>query len=192
MSVAFETAETKEMTAEEFLALPENGVSRELIRGELKMRGMTVRNRFHCRVEGNIVQKLKNWLDEQPRPRGEIVCGEAGFWLQGTKDSVVGIDVAYASAALVASTGPRDQVFHGSPLLAVEILSRSDTQEDIVEKVGLYTEAGVVVWVVDPDFQLVRIHRPGREPEALNRTHELSGDPELPGFRVAASAFFAD
>jgi len=192
MSIVTPASETKEMTVEEFLALPEDGISKELIRGYLRERGMTIRNRFHSRVEANIVGELRTWLKDRPKPRGEIVCGEAGFRLRGTKDSVVGIDVAYVSAELVAASGPEDRIFNGPPVLAVEILSPSDTQEDIVEMIQLYLEAGVVVWVVDTDFQLVRIHRSGAIPVTLNRTQEISGEPELPGLRVPVAAFFED
>jgi hypothetical protein len=51
MSVAGSPPETKLMTVEEFLALPDDGISRELICGQLKERGLTVRNRFHSKVE---------------------------------------------------------------------------------------------------------------------------------------------
>ena len=44
------------MTVEEFRALPDDdGIHRELIRGHLWELGMTVRNRFHCYVESNLV-----------------------------------------------------------------------------------------------------------------------------------------
>jgi hypothetical protein len=38
------------MTTEEMLALPEAGIDRELIRGELRERPMTKRNRWHSRA----------------------------------------------------------------------------------------------------------------------------------------------
>jgi Uma2 family endonuclease len=189
MSIA-EAATPRTMTVEEFLALPEDGVSRELIRGEVRERGMTIRNRFHSRVEANIAKLLGVWLETRPEPRGQIVSGEAGFRLRGTPDSAVGIDVAYASAELVAATGDRQLIFDGPPVLAVEILSPSDQHEDIVEKVRLYHESGTLVWVVDPDFRTVTVHRPGQLPVAFNEGQELDGGPELPGFHVPVARFF--
>jgi hypothetical protein len=38
------------MTTEELLALPEDGVDRWLIRGQLRDKRMTVRNRTHSRI----------------------------------------------------------------------------------------------------------------------------------------------
>jgi hypothetical protein len=67
------------MTADEFLALPNDGVERWLVRGEVREFGMMVRNRWHSRVEARVVQSLLNWLDLQPLPRGAVYSGEAGF-----------------------------------------------------------------------------------------------------------------
>ncbi len=133
-----------EMSVEEFLALPEDGVHRELIKGRvreerdlvpLEQRGqsVTVRNRFHSRIEARICYFLVDWLEKQPAPRGDVVCGEAGFRLRSTEDSLVGIDAALVSAELVAATKPTQKIFDGPPTLAVEILSANDTHEDIVD-----------------------------------------------------------
>ena len=55
----------------------------------------------------------------------------------------------------------------------------------------MYLEVGTVVWVVDPDFRTVSVHRPGRFVEGFNETQELSGEPELPGFRVRVADLFS-
>ena len=52
---------TPTMTMEEMLALPENGVDRELIRGQLREKFMTMRHRRPSRVEINIGTELENW-----------------------------------------------------------------------------------------------------------------------------------
>jgi Uma2 family endonuclease len=191
-----------EMSVEEFLALPEDGVHRELIKGRvreerdlvpLEQRGqsVTVRNRFHSRIEARICYFLVDWLEKQPAPRGDVVCGEAGFRLRGTEDSLVGIDAALVSAELVAATKPTQKMFDGPPTLAVEILSANDTHEDIVEMVTSYLEVGSVVWVVDPDFETVTVHQPGRGSQTFHTEQELSGEPYLPGFRVSVARLFA-
>jgi Uma2 family endonuclease len=183
------------MTLEEFLALPDDGVERELIRGQVRVRGgedgMTVRNRRHGKAQTKIAKLLDNWLDLQPEPRGEILSGEAGFRLRPDSPNYVGIDVAYVSAELAARNDEDARLLDGAPVLAVEILSPSDKHEDIVEMVELYLEAGSAVWVVDPDFRTVAIHRPGRPLELLTDRQELTMEPELPGFRVAVAKLFS-
>jgi len=178
------------ITTEEMLALPEDGVDRELIRGQLREKPMTRRNRRHSRVEILIGTALEKWLESRPEPRGEVVGGEAGFRLRRNPDSTVGIDVAYVSAEVAASQ-PDALYFEGPPALAVEIFSPSDKQEEIDEKVALYLETGVaVVWVVNPRFKTVCVYRPGADPEMFNERLELTAEPHLPGFRVAVAKLF--
>src|SRR3954468_16921129 len=101
--------EQKLMTTEEFLALPDDGVERWLIRGVVREFGdsTTRRNRDHSRIVMRLGQLLGDWLDKQPAPRGEIVGGEAGCRLSRDPDVTVGIDVAYVSAE-VATNAPDD------------------------------------------------------------------------------------
>lgn len=180
------------MTTEEMLALPDNGTERWLIRGELRERPMTVRNHDHSRIMIRVGKFLDNWLDEQPEPRGEIVGGEAGVRLRRTPESTVGIDVAYVDATVAARRPEDTTLIDGAPVLAVEILSPRDVLEEVNEKIDEYLAAGVrLVWVIDPHDRTVTIYRPRRPTETVNETQELSGDPELPGFRVAVARLFS-
>ena len=180
------------MTTEEMLALPDDGTDRELIRGELREKPMTMRRYEHGAVVMKIGQLLvKLARRPSPSPAAEISGGEAGFRLRRNPDSSVGIDVAYVSADQVASKPPASAFFEGPPILAVEILSPSDQQDEIAEKVELYLETGVaVVWIVSPRFRTVTVHRPGAEPEMFNALQELAAEPHLPGFRVAVARLF--
>jgi Uma2 family endonuclease len=54
----------------------------------------------------------------------------------------------------------------------------------------MYLEVGTVVWVADPDFRTVAVHRPGEPPVTYNERQEIDGDPYLPGFRVLVSRLF--
>ena len=149
-----------------------------------------MRDHHHSRTETRIARFLDSWLDTQPLPRGQIVSGEAGFRLSRQPETLVGIDVAYVSAEVVKSTPAKTPFFEGPPILAVEILSPSDAHEDVVTKVSVYLESGTVVWVVDPYFQTVAVHRPGRLLKVYSRDEELVGADDLPGFRVAVAALF--
>jgi Uma2 family endonuclease len=183
---------SRAMTAEELLALPEDGVDRELIRGELRERPMTRRNPDHSEIEATVAHFLIRWLDVQPSPRGKVHSGEAAFRLRRNPDTLVGIDVAYASAELVAQREKRSSFYEGPPVLAVEILSPSDKHEDIVAKVSEYLAVGTVVWVVDPEFRTISVHRPGNLPETPSAAQDLCGEPELPGFRVPVAKIFGE
>lgn len=177
------------MTAEEFLALPDDDMDRMLIEGRLWEKPMTRRNRWQSRIEARVAGLLDRWLSMRPKPWGEIFSGEAAFRI--SPETVVGIDVAYASAEIAARDPEDTRVVDGPPLLAVEILSPSDTLEEITAKVESYLKANVpLVWIIDPHFQTVTVYRPEGRPELLYGDDELIGDPHLPGFRVRASQVF--
>ena len=182
----------RRMTVEEFLALPDDGVRRWLIDGEVREYGMTVRNRDHSRVMIRVGHRLTTWLDTQPLPCGEIVGGEAGFILPGDTGQVVGIDVAYVDADLATQKSADTTLFEGVPVLAVEVLSPNDTLDYLSGRVKLLLKAGVkIVWLVDPDAETVIVRRKGTPPLMVNAQQELTAEPELPGFRVAVASLFS-
>src|SRR5215510_10917204 len=123
------------MTTEEMLALPENGTERWLIQGQLREKPMTVRNRWHSRIMTRIAKFLDNWLDQQPEPRGSVLCGEAGVRLRRNPDTTVGVDVVYIPADVAARESDETSLVDGIPVLVVEILSPNDKLEEIHEKI---------------------------------------------------------
>ncbi len=152
---------------------------------------MAVRNRRHSRIMVRVAYLLESWLEKQPEPRGSVLGGEAGCRLRRNPDTTVGIDVAYIAADLAARPATETTLIDGVPVLAVEILSPSDRQEEIDEKIDAYLQAGVaLVWVIHPPHRTVQIFRPGNEPELVNVRQELSAEPQLPGFRVAVAQLF--
>ncbi len=182
----------KLMTIDEFLALPDDGTERMLIRGVLWEKLMTRRNRHHAHTEARIAHVLIEWLHRQPEPRGDILSGEAGFILEHDPDSGVGIDVAYVSPEICARQAESETtMIDGPPVLAVEILSPNDTQKEVHAKIADYLASGVaIVWVVEPVFQTVTVYRPRQKTEFFTDDDELAAEPELPGFRARVNQFF--
>jgi len=179
------------LTGEDLVALPDDGIEREIIRGELRERPMTRRNPRHSRASARLARFLDQWLDQQPAPHGEILLGDAAFRLRKDPETTVGIDAAFISPEQSAATPPGKALIEGPPVLAAEILSPSDTHEDVVEKLQLYLELGVaVVWILDPDLRTVTVHRPHADPVFFSAAQELTGDPELPGFHVRVADLF--
>lgn len=180
------------MTTEQLEALPQDdGIDRELINGQLRERPMTVRNRRHGRTQSRFVKHLENWRETLPDPKGEVLSGEAGFRLRRNPDTTVGIDVAYISPDTAAANEDGVGRIEGIPVLAIEILSPSDSQEDVLEKVQAYLDCGVpLVWVAEPVFRTVTAYRPGAEPEFFNASKFLDGGPHLPGLRMRVADCF--
>jgi Uma2 family endonuclease len=179
------------MTTEEMLALPDNGMERWLIDGELRERPMTMRNRFHSRVLIRVGKFLDDWLDQQPPPRGQVLSGEAGVRLRRDPDVTVGIDVVYVSSEVIVHQTDETTLIDGVPTLAVEIPSPKATVEEIEEKVTAYQRARVpLIWIINPYRRTVTVHALDAEPVLFNVEQELSGEPHLPGFRVPVARLF--
>lgn len=138
-----------------------------------------------------IAHFLEDWREQQPQPRGSVLGGNVGVRLRRDPDTTVGIDAVYISAEAAAGCPDDATVINGVPVLAVEILSPEDTVEETHEKIDEYLTAGVpLVWIIDPRRRTVTIYRAGQEPEFVNARQELSGEPELPGFRVRVADLF--
>ena len=180
------------MTLDEFMVLADDeGVDRMLIQGRLWERPMTRRNRWHAACEAAIAGLLWSWLRSQPKPRGMVFSGEAGFVLRGTPASAVGIDVAYASYEVVSRSDHGTRMVDGPPILAVEILSPSDKQEEVLAKVREYLDVGVpLTWVVEPVFQTVTVYRPNDRPKLYSGTDVLTGENQMPGFSITVQDIF--
>src|SRR5215218_6559530 len=105
------------LTTADLLAMPDDGVERWLIRGELREKPMTVRNRFHSETMAWVTTELGAWLRMQAEPRGRLLCGEAGVRLGGTPETAVGVDVVYVSAEVAARQSDRTTLIEGVPVL---------------------------------------------------------------------------
>ncbi len=179
------------MTTEELLSLPEDGTERWLVAGELQERPMTKRNRFHCKAMTIVAAELEYWRRQQPEPRGEVLTGDLGVRLQRDPDTTFGVDVAYVSAEVMALQTGESTILDGIPVLAVEILSPNDVQEDIDNKIDAYLAAGVpLVWIVTPRRRTVTVHAPGAQPVLFGVQQEITAEPHLPGLRFPVRRLF--
>jgi Uma2 family endonuclease len=186
----------KLMTFEEFEALPDDGVDRELIRGELREYprefALTLRNQHHSHSMMEMGHALLSWLRLLPKPRGRVVGGEAGFRIRRNPDTFVGVDVAYLSGERLASTAANATYYEGAPNVAVEVLSPPDSQASILEKVTEYLDCGVeLVLTLEPVFRTVTAYRPGSRPELFSGEQILIAEDVLPGFRVPVADLFS-
>ncbi|MDP9363937.1 MAG: Uma2 family endonuclease [Chloroflexota bacterium] len=122
------------------------------------------------------------------RPRLQL---RNGLFLAHEPDTVVAPDVAFVRAERLPSPSERRGFSPVVPDLAVEVVSPSDRQAKVDEKVALYLAAGVpLLWVAYPRRRVVRVHRPGREPVELGEGDVLDGEDVLPGFRLPVADVF--
>ena len=78
------------------------------------------------------------------------------------------------------------------PLLTAEVISPTNTADDLEQKLQDYFVAGVrMVWVVYPVLRRVYVYESLTQVRILTEKDELDGGAVLPGFRVGIAALFA-
>ena len=198
MAIATENP-PKLWTTEDLLAMPDDGVERWISKGQLREQPSefpevktTVRNRHHSSAMSYVAATLVNWLRTQSEPRGDVFTGEAGVRLQSPVETTVGVDVVYAPPEVVAAqTDDETTMLEGTPTLVVEILSPSDTQQRIEEKIDEYLEAGVpLVWTVNAHRRTVTVFSQDRDPELYSGSDRLPEHPLMPGFSPTVTELF--
>jgi Uma2 family endonuclease len=71
------------------------------------------------------------------------------------------------------------------PDFVIELRSASDTLISLQTKMQEYIDNGASLgWLIDCKNRQVYIYRPDRSPEVLEQPELVTGDPELPGFRL--------
>jgi Uma2 family endonuclease len=166
---------TTKMTFEEFQNLPEQeGRHYELDEGELLMEASPAAR--HNLIRQNIAMQLINFVRSQSLG---IVLEEMDFRL--APDTVRNPDVAFVTTDHLKRIDLDRSPIEGAPALAVEVVSPSNSAEDMARKTQQYLSAGSrAVWIVHPSIRMVEIHsaagvRKVREPELLQDEALLSG-----------------
>lgn len=127
------------------------------------------------------------------RHRLGIVSGEAGT-LTLAPGLVRIPDVAFFSwASLPGRKKPRVPSPNVVPDLAVEVLSESNTRQEMDQKLQDYLAAGVkLVWYVDPRTETVQVFSGRKTGKTLRAGQSLDGNAVLPGFRLPLRKLFAE
>jgi Uma2 family endonuclease len=127
-----------------------------------------------------------------PRNLG-VVTGEAGT-VELTAGLVRIPDVAFTSwDRLPGRRYPAAPVPRLAPNLAVEVLSRSNTPDEMAVKRQDYFTAGVqLVWEIDPQARVVRVYTSPDQATTLGPTDTLDGGVVLPGFSLKVQQLFAE
>lgn len=179
------TAE-KLVTADELLAMP-NGKRYDLLQGGLiKMSPVGLP---HGKIAARLSKALGLYIDEHRL--GEVYV-EVGFRLENNPDTVLGPDVAFVSHARLKQTESEEGFFPGAPDLAIEVISPSETDQDVQTKVAAYLQAGAkLVWVVRPKRRTLTVHYPDGTARMFTEAMTLSGEDVLPGFSLELKELFA-
>jgi Uma2 family endonuclease len=191
MVVAPSTARpaAKLTTADQLLQMPNDGMRRELVVGEL--REMTPAGGEHGYITVELTLAIgfhvkKNGL-------GNLFAAETGFILRRDPDTVRAPDVAFMSKER-ASLAVRERGFvSGAPDLAVEVISPSDTNKEIEAEAEDWLRAGCrMVMLVNPRSRSLKIYRSPSDVSVLGPNDAFDGADVLPGFQLPVNSIFGE
>jgi len=170
------------LTFSDFEKFQDDGNKHELLKGEHIT--LPPPKRPHTRVQQNLQDALRPYVREHRL--GEVHV-EAGFKL--SSDSWLQPDVSFVRSAQMLRGDP-NEYYEGSPALAIEVASESNTAAQLDLKTELYFAHGAEeVWVVYPQTRRVRAHFPDGHSETL--AAELRSA-LFPGWSAPLSAVFGD
>ncbi len=154
----------------------------EYVKGELVP--MAAAAIIHGEIGINLIIPLGLYVRENNL--GCLYSLETTFQLD---DRVVKPDIAYVSAERLSED--KFKGFPDAPDLAVEIVSPTDKQYDVIDKVLAYLEAGTrLVWVVEPIMKTVMIYRSETDFTLLTHEDTLTGEDVVVEFSCPVAELF--
>jgi Uma2 family endonuclease len=179
---------TKPMTADELLAMPDDGYRYELVEGEL--RRMSPAGDEHGLVGMELAIPLGSHVKKNKL--GKLYLAETGFLIKTDPDTVRAPDIAFVRMERIKETPGIKGYRVGAPDLAVEVVSPGDTVSEIEEKVAEWLEGGArMVLVVSPKLHTVTVYRSLTDIVTLTEKDKLDGADVVPGFQMNVVEIFA-
>jgi Uma2 family endonuclease len=176
------------MTADELLAMPDDGYRYELVKGELIR--MSPTGDEHGQVTVTLTAAV--YLHVKEHNLGRVYAAETGFKLESDPDTVRAPDIAFVSRKRVEATGTIPGFRSGAPDLVVEVLSPSDRIGKVEAKVKQWLETGArLVWIVSPKLHTVTVYRSLTDIVTFTEKDILDGSDVVPGFEIKVADIFA-
>jgi Uma2 family endonuclease len=181
------STQVRAVTAEELLHMPDDGLRRELVRGEVIE--MTPAGHHHGRITLNVTTPLDQHV--RLHDLGTVYAAETGFQIASDPDTVRAADVAFVRRDRLAEGEDTEGYWPGAPDLAVEVVSPGDRYTDVEAKVLEWLEAGTrMVVVVNPRRRTVTVYRSLSDIMVLTENDELDGGDVVPGWRLPVREVF--
>ena len=199
MSAVLEKITEEKMTADEFFDSPYSK-GFELIDGVVVPKGTSPENlsekenlmptgTLHGVVTGRLTAYLTVYVIENGL--GETCAAETGFRL--APKTVRGSDIAFITKEKLEIFGVPINFFPVAPDLAVEVISPSNTYDEIQDKIEKYFNGGTkLVWIVDPKRYKIFVHRPDNTVALLNKSDVLDGEDVIPNFQIPLEKIFGN
>src|SRR5712692_3708459 len=177
---------TNLLSWEAFEQLPDDGMHREIIQGELIT--LPPPKSIHSLVASKAAEALRPFRE---RGLGRVLL-EAGYKLSEDPATWIQPDVSFLREDRVRATAP-DGYFIGAPELAIEVVSPSESARDLDRKVeALLAAGGQQVWVVHTESRKVRVFLRDGTSYSRGVNDTLSAPELLPGWELAVAKLFED
>jgi Uma2 family endonuclease len=174
-------------SAEDLYTLPDDGTARELQAGFLVCEPPA--GGRHGDTSLALASALRRHVREHRL--GRVLANDTGFVLARDPDTVRAPDVAFVTTTRWESYPDPARFLPGPPDLAVEVLTPSNSPEEMHAKVADFLAAGTrLVWVVDPETQTAAVYRTLLSPRFLGLDDVFDGENVVPGFRLPLSEIF--
>jgi Uma2 family endonuclease len=176
------------VTADELLTMPTGmGKRYELVAGELRV--MSPARWSHGIVVGRLHNRLGPFIEQHKL--GLVFGAETGFRLATNPDTVRAPDIAFVSRQNVPKNLPAHGFWPGSPDLAIEVVSPSDSTSEVDEKIDAWLNAGCsAVWIIDLKLETVTIYISRTDVQIRTSGDLLEGGTTVPGFSCKVSDLF--
>ena len=159
----------------------------ELVRGRIVP--MPPPNYTHGSVESNIHGHVFVFL--QANPGGRLATGEVGLYTGRNPDTVRGADFTFTTLERLAKRDKSLAYLDVAPDWITEVLSPSNTDVYIQDKLAEYFNIGVrMVWLVDPEARCVHVYRSLTDVRTFQEKDTITGEDVLPGFSIQVAKFF--
>ena len=181
------TVGQKPVTAEELLEIPNDGLRRELVRGEV--RTMAPAGNVHGRIAMNISTPLH--LHVRTNGLGVVFAAETGFKILGDPDTVRAPDAAFVWRERIEAVGEIEGYWPGAPDLAVEGVSPNDRFAEVEEKIADWLAAGTrMVLIANPRGKTVTVRHSEKEALILSEEETIEGGEVVSGWTLPVADVF--
>lgn len=174
-------------TAEQLLAIPDDGRRYELVEGEL--RTMTPAGNEHGRIAAELCSLVSAFV--RKHRLGAYFAAETGFLIQRNPDTVRAPDFAFITQQRMDEVGAVKGYWPGAPDLLAEVVSPNDSFSDVEQKALGWLRAGsTAVWVIDPGQRHVTVYCSASNIAVIEPDGVLDCPELLPGWSVLVSDLF--
>lgn len=140
-------------------------------------------------IAGKVFAALNAFVEV--RRLGQCFADNTGFLLPGLGDTVRSPDAAFVRRSALPPQGIGPGWVPAAPDLVVEVLSPTETEAELEDKLRDYRLAGTpLVWVVDPAKREVAVRAVNLPERRLSQTDTLDGGDQLPGFTIPVARLF--